>query len=257
MCDGRLRADGRSGLDCFNTLENAMRRPWFDYATAEFGRVALLPFYQNKLQRYAKSFATAEDRRTRFLLRRIAECADTDFGVRHSFRKITTVADFQNAVPAGDFSYLKPYMDRLAAGDVQALLPAHDRIRAFACTTGTTGAPKWLPATQSWLRNYNNAWRLWGAKCITDHPNIIGSKWLQISGPMNVDRTPSGMTVGMASAITARLQHPIFNVYYATPATLGDIDDPEDKYYAILRLAMPQDIGFIMTLTAANLIRLA
>lgn len=221
------------------------------------GAVFLLPYYKYKFAQFRKSLDSAPERQERFLLDLVKRTAATDFGKAHGFARVRSIGDFRKAVPVGGYESVSAYIDREAAGETGAIIPASDAIKAFACTTGTTGKSKILPVTQRWLQPYQSNWRMWGAKCIADHDTIIGTKWLQISGPMNVGTTASGQQIGMVSAISARYQNPIFNMFHAVPATVGDVADAEHRYYAILRLAMAQNCGFLITVTAANFLKLA
>ena len=68
------------------------------------------------------------------------------------------------------------------------------------------------------------------------------------------------MPVGMVSAVTVRYQNPVlkfFRAFYITPFDTGDIANSVDRNYTILRLTMEHKVGFILTITPANLIRLA
>ena len=113
-----------------------------------------------------------------------------------------------------------------------------DKILAFGSTTGTTGAPKRVPVTKRWLKDYQRAWQMWGFKAINDHRGILEKKWLQISGPLEIDRTASGLPVGMVSAISARYQSPVLKFNYPVPPAIGSLADAELRYYALLRLSI-------------------
>lgn len=229
----------------------------FDKLAARAGRSVLLPYYKHKFDQFARTLDAFPQRQERFLLDLLARTAGTRFGRMYGLDKVRSVSDFRKAIPIQSYESLRPYLDEEAAGARNAIIPLSDAIKAFACTTGTTGKSKLLPVTQRWLSQYQANWRMWGAKCIADHENIIGTRWLQISGPMDVGTTGSGLKIGMASAISARFQNPIFNVFHAVPATVGDISESEARYYAILRLAMAQNVGFLITITAANFLKLA
>ena len=184
---------------------------------------------------------------------------DTDFGRRHSLSSVKSIDDFRKAAPIVEYRDLAPYFERVAAGEQTAILPADEKILAFACTTGTTGVPKRLPVTQNWLASYQRWWRMWGSKSVTDHPGIATKKkrWLQISGPLEIDRTPSGLSVGMVSAISAKFQNPIFHLFYCVPYQIGDLVSPQLRQYALARLSIAYSVGFIITITPGNLIQLA
>jgi hypothetical protein len=98
---------------------------------------------------------------------------------------------------------------------------------------------------------------VWGVKSIIEHPEMIGTRLLQITGPAELGRTPSDLPIGMVSAIAVRQQSRVLRSFYATPCEVSEIGDPRAKYYAIARLAMAQRVGFVVGVTPNNLVRLA
>src|ERR687883_298464 len=70
------------------------------------------------------------------LLRRILRFqADTDFGRRHHFAAIRTVADFRRHLPVAGYEAFEPYLARVRRGELNALL-ADRRVHMFALTSG-------------------------------------------------------------------------------------------------------------------------
>ena len=228
-----------------------------DAIVSFFGRNFILPVYQRRYRKFIESLEKSTEARQNFLLNLVLRSQDTDFGRCHGFSAIQTIDEFRRAVPIAEYQDLEPFLDRVAAGEQTALLPADEKILAFSCTTGSTGAPKRLPVTRSWLDSYQRWWQLWGAKSITDHPGIATKRWLQISGPLEIDRTLSGHSVGMVSAISARYQNPIFQLFYCVPYQIGNLADPELRHYALARLSIAYSVSFIITITPGNLIQLA
>lgn len=228
-----------------------------DALIASIARATIYPYNKSKYRAYQATLGNARQIEQDDLLALIERHQHTDFGRAHNFARIRTVDDFQNQIPITDYADLAPYFDAVARGQTNALLPANERILEFTCTSGTTGEPKILPVTGNWLKTYQRHWRLWGIKALVDHPGILQKKWLQISGPATVGVTPAGKRYGMISAITARHQNPILQYGFAAPFEVGDIAGNQTRGYAILRLAIAQSVGFIITVTPANLIRFA
>lgn len=229
----------------------------FRQITGFAGRSVLLPYFRRGFGGYRSNLKHARELQERFLLDRIKRCDKTTFGRQHAFDDIASVKDFQSRVPIREYAEMKPYLDAVAAGDSAALIPDGERIVDFSCTTGTTGSPKVLPVTDLWLRNYQDYWRIWGTKTLIDNPGIFGKYWLQLTAPLDVGETASGRAISMLSSLSAKHQSQLFQSFYATPYALGAIEDPEIRHHAQIRMAMAQPVGFIITITAANLIRLA
>lgn len=229
----------------------------FDRFVGAAARLLILPFYRRKLRQFESLLARAKSVQRHALLSKIERCRDTEFGRDHNFAKIRTIEDFRREVPLSTYADVAPYIDKVGNGQQSALFPESEKVVAFACTAGTTGRPKNIPITQSWLEEYRRSWEVWGVKAVIDCPDMVGKRWLQISGPEKVDVTPSGLPIGMVSAVTARFQSALVRSFYVGPLEIANIQDPLAHYYTILRLSIGTNVGFIATITAANLIRLA
>ena len=199
----------------------------------------------------------ASDRQRDWLFARIQRCRDTRFGRDHDFSGIRTVADFRRQVPVSRYDHFAPYINAVARGDFGALFPADDPVLRFTITTGSTGVPKLNPVTVSWLKEYRNAWNLWGVKTLLDHPAQVGGKILQMAGTWNMGRTPAGIPISMVSALVARYQNPVVRHFYAIPNEVPEIRDATARYYTILRLCIGQRIGLIVLMNPGTLLRLA
>src|SRR5262249_44851297 len=95
------------------------------------------------------------------LARILAMQARTDFGRHHHFRQVRSVGDFRRQVPVAGYEYVEPYIQRVARGEIGALL-ADPRVHMFAMTSGTTAARKFIPVTSQYLADYKRGWNLWG-----------------------------------------------------------------------------------------------
>lgn len=220
-------------------------------------KLAAIPFYRHKLRRFEARLVDAHRIQRAALFGRLRHCADSDFGRIHGFSQITNLDDFRHQIPISGYDYIMPYVNEVSAGRTEALFPQHEEILSFSCTTGTTGVPKLNPVTRTWLNEYRRSLEIWGVKAIAEHPEMIGTKVLQLLGPGNLGTTPSGLTIGMASAVAAQHQNPIYRSFYAIPPETANVYDSLAKYYTSARLALAQNVGFLIAITPANLIRFA
>ena len=76
----------------------------------------------------------------------VSQAAHTAFGRDHGFEKIKTYDDFKKAVPIRDYEDLKPYIERVKAGEPDVLWPG--RPAYFAKTSGTTSGVKYIPMSK-------------------------------------------------------------------------------------------------------------
>lgn len=219
-------------------------------ATLSTARMFLCDPFVRRLER-------ASHDQQEWLLRRIRACQKTTFGQDHHFQTIRTLSDFRKQVPVSEYARLAPYINSVAAGQTQALIPDQDQLIQFTITTGSTGVPKLNPVTRSWLREYRAGWEIWGTRLFTDHPGKIGSRVLQMSGTWDMGKTVGGHQISMVSALLTRTQSPLVKPFYAIPDVVNDIRDPVVRHYVALRLTILDDIGWIMLMNPGTLIRLA
>ncbi|HEY2252643.1 MAG TPA: GH3 auxin-responsive promoter family protein [Planctomycetaceae bacterium] len=220
-------------------------------------RAAVIPYYRRKLRRFEALLPRAHEVQRATLFDKLHRCADTRFGREHGFAKIQTLADYRRQMPISRYEYFAPYIQAVSRGDVGAMFPPQERVLMFGLSTGTTGESKLNPITPTWLREFRQSLEIWGVKAIVEHSEMVGTKILQINGPGNMGLSPTGLPMGMVSALSFRYQNRVFRSFYALPGDICDISDPDAKYYTILRLAIAMPCGFLCTVTPANLLRLA
>lgn len=191
------------------------------------------------------------------LKRHLARHAASDFGATHGFDRITTYAEFARRVPIAGYEAFAPYIARLRRGDFRALLGPRQRVLMFALTSGTTAEPKYIPVTREFLRSYQRGWNAWGVKTILDHPNSFFRGIVQITSPMRDHETEAGIPCGAITGLLAACQKRLVRKYYVAPLAVADIRDAAAKYYAIMRLAVPRDVSFLVTANPTTLLRLA
>ena len=213
--------------------------------------------YQFKYKPLERQFAEAARYQREWLFNRISMCRHTQFGRDHGFDDIRSLEDFRRSVPIADYSHFAPYINAVAAGQPDALIPPSDELVQFTITTGSTGSPKLNPVTRNWLKEYQAGWDAWGIKLFADHPNHFARPILQMAGTWDMGRTPGGYQISMVSALLARRQSPLLRPYYAIPETVNDITDPVARHYTALRLSIVENIGWIILMNPGSLIRLA
>lgn len=76
----------------------------------------------------------------------ISEATDTQFGHDHGFTNINSYRDFVKRVPIRDYEDLKPYIEKVVAGDANILWKGKPIY--FAKTSGTTSGSKYIPITK-------------------------------------------------------------------------------------------------------------
>lgn len=187
----------------------------------------------------------------------IKAAADSNFGREHNFSRIRSYEDFTSAVPIGDYETHRPYVDRVLAGQVDALFNPGTNIRMFAVTSGTTGTPKHIPVTEQFLGDYRRGWNILGIQMLRDHPDGWLRKIVTIGSSACESTSPTGLPCGAISGLLAKNQQWIVRKMYPVPPQVNDIGDAADKYYAIMRLSVAEDIGIVITPNPSTAVRLA
>jgi hypothetical protein len=103
----------------------------------------------SRIRQWASRPVEAQDK---VLQQLIAAGRKTAFGRAHHFDKIQNYPDFAAAVPIRDYEQLKPWIERIIAGEHDVLWPG--RPRYFAKTSGTTSGSKYIPITTESLPNH-------------------------------------------------------------------------------------------------------
>jgi len=79
--------------------------------------------------------------------RLISEAAGTEWGFKYGYKSILTPEEFRNRVPVNDYEALKPYIERMQAGEQNLLWPS--KIKWFSKSSGTSSdKSKYIPVSK-------------------------------------------------------------------------------------------------------------
>ena len=187
----------------------------------------------------------------------LSRVAASDYGRRHDLRHVRSLKDLKRAAPLVTYDDLRPYVDRMADGDLTALLEPGQRLHMFATSSGSTAQPKLIPVTTEFIRQYRRGWNTFGLKLLSDHPRAILRAILQSSGRHDERRTRSGVPCGAITGLLARTQKRIVRRFYVGSPEIALLPDPLARYYSLMRLAIVRDVAFAITANPATLIRMA
>jgi hypothetical protein len=78
--------------------------------------------------------------------------SETEWGKKHDYASLRSLADFKKAVPVSDYDDLKPYIERIMKGEQNVLWPSE--IKWFAKSSGTTSdKSKFIPISKESLED--------------------------------------------------------------------------------------------------------
>jgi hypothetical protein len=221
---------------------------------ASIGTLMLRAAGPYERKRFYATCRDPQDAQRGLLLRVVRENADTEFGRRHGFGRISALADFQHSVPVSSYEDLEPFIEAQSQGAPRQLTKQQPLL--FTTTSGTTGASKHIPMTQAGRRAKSHLMRLWLYALFRDHPGITAGKIMSMISPAVESYTPSGIPIGAESGHTYRSMQRVVRWMYSAPYELFTIDDYEAKYYALLRIAAGQKITLIVTPNPSTIVLL-
>jgi hypothetical protein len=99
--------------------------------------------------------------------------------------------------------------------------------------------------------------RLWVLRALRDHPETVAGRSLIVASPAVEGHTTSGMPIGSVSGLTNQGIPRIVQRLFAIPSAVALVEDPDQRYFLTMRIALQHDVTVIGTPNATTLIRLA
>lgn len=168
-------------------------------------------------------------------LQRVLDAArGTPFAARHALARVSTLAEYQDAVPVRPFAEL--VAELTATADGAGTLVRHPIVGELR-SSGTTAAPKRVPITAPWRDEVRDAAAIWRLAAVREHPDtakgaILAS--LGFPGDAAEPRSMTGLLFATASAAVRERS--------AVPVDIDAILDAELRGYCALRLALDRDV---------------
>lgn len=207
--------------------------------------------------RFMRDAVRVREVQQRVLLEKIQANAGSAYGHDFGFSHIRGYDDFARQVPVSVYEDLVPYIERVRHGELSAMFGRGRRVLMFALTSGSTAEPKHVPVTETFLKTYRRGWNAFGVRALSDHPGCLLRHIVQVSSPMDESHAPSGVPCGAITGIMAATQKRLVRKYYTAPLSVAYIDDAAARYYAVMRLALPKDVAFMITANPATQLKLA
>lgn len=206
---------------------------------------------RNRLLRAAWDPVAAQERTLSTILR---ACAGTELGSRYGLSALRGVDAFRARVPISDYEALRALVSRqVESGD--AIVSATPPVM-YARTSGTTGAPKYVPVTRAVLRGLKRAQRIMAAVQHTELDAFRG-RVLGIGGPRCEERLADGTPAGAVTGLIYQTMPRALRAKYVVPAPVFAIEDYELKYAILARLALRAgDLSAIATANPSTILRL-
>lgn len=185
------------------------------------------------------------------LLKKILkENKNTEYGKLHNFDKIRTVEDFRKNIPITGYDDFAPYIERMKNGEENLITSS--KVLGYSRTSGSSGVPKYIPATEASLKAYvrytwTRALQLGIIEKKKKGEKHIPGRGLFLS-PATNECLPNGLPCSNIAEIGAR-QYGFVYPYILTVPTgkLFDVHDG-DYIYNIYRFGlMDEKVSFIFS----------
>jgi hypothetical protein len=189
------------------------------------------------------------------LMRIIRANENTAYGKAHNFSQIQSLTDFRRHIPPNKYEDLQPYVEALINGEKAQLTKEEPFM--FAATSGTTAKPKFIPITESHLKDYTHAFQIHNYHLIKDFYQAAYGRFLILSSNDEEGRASCGLPYGAVSGLLNKRQSPIIRRHFAIPYELCKIRDVDAKYYLMLRVALAQNVTAILACNPSSLLLLS
>ena len=202
------------------------------------------------LRRLARAARAPMAQNEALLKKIIRQNRNTAFGKAHHFDTIRSLEDFRRNVPVSVYEDYAPMMERMKDGEENLLTSS--KVLGFSRTSGSSGVPKYIPATQASLKAYvrytwTRALALGAQEKKKNGERFRPGRGVFLS-PATNECLPNGLPCSNIAEIGAR-EYGLFYPFILTVPTrkLFDMHDG-DYIYNIYRFALAdEDVTFIFS----------
>jgi len=194
-----------------------------------------------KTQKWSNQPVATQEKVFKNLIKR---AQNTAFGKAHDFVDITSHINFIEKVPVRDYEQLRPFVDRVVAGESDILWPGKPLY--YAKTSGTTSGAKYIPITKDSMPEHVKAARNAILSYIheTGKTAFVNDKMIFLQGsPEMTDK--NGVQLGRLSGIVAHYVPGYLQKNRMPSWETNCIDDWETKVEVIIDETLPENMGII------------
>ena len=194
-----------------------------------------------KTQKWAKNPIETQEKVFQEL---IVKATKTAFGKDHDFISINNHKDFIKRVPVRDYEALKPYIEKVVAGEENILWEGKPLY--FAKTSGTTSGSKYIPITKDSMPTHIEAARNAILMYIheTGNSKIVNGKMIFLQGSP-ILKEKNGIQLGRLSGIVAHYVPKYLQKNRLPSYKTNCIDDWETKVDAIVQETIAENMTII------------
>jgi len=172
------------------------------------------------------------------------KASNTEYGIKHNFKSISSEKEFREQVPVLGYDDLKPFVERMMQGEKNLLWPGETRW--FAKSSGTTNdKSKFIPVSKDSLEDVHiRGGRDVLALYLKNNPDsgVLSGKALTLGGSHRVNNYNNNSYYGDLSAIIIE-NIPFWTEFYRTPSTeISLIEEFEEKIEKIIQHSLDENV---------------
>jgi len=203
-----------------------------------------IPFAKIATKQVLKWAKTPHKTQERVFQNLIAKGKNTVFGKDHDFKNINSYDDFKKHVKVTDYEGLRPYVDRIVAGESDVLWTGKPIY--FAKTSGTTSGAKYIPISKDSMPTHikaaRNALLFYIAE--KNDASFVNGKMIFLQGSPVLENK-NGIKLGRLSGIVAHYV-PQYLLKNRLPSwETNCIEDWDTKVNAIVDETVNEDMSVI------------
>ncbi|SOC79430.1 GH3 auxin-responsive promoter [Salinimicrobium sediminis] len=174
----------------------------------------------------------------------LKKASETKFGKDHGFKNISGYREYAARVPVRDYEELKPYVEKVVAGEKDILWPGKPLY--FAKTSGTTSGAKYIPLTKESMPTHIDAARNAILCYINDtgKADFVDKKMIFLQGSPELDEK-NGIKLGRLSGIAAHYVPGYLQRNRMPSWETNTIEDWETKVEAVVDETLKEDMSVI------------
>ena len=200
--------------------------------------------FDSRLKQIDLYASEASEIQHRVLNRLVQQASQTEWGKKYDYSSIRSYEDFRKRLPIQTYEEIKPYVERLRAGEQNLLWPSE--IRWFAKSSGTTNdKSKFLPVSKEALedihyRGGKDAVALYFR--INPDSHFFSGKGLILGGSHSPNLNSNHSLVGDLSAILIQNVNPLVNFIRVPSKKIALMSEWETKIEAIANSTIPANV---------------
>jgi len=191
----------------------------------------------HQLRRAQKGPVEAQAALLDWLLRANASSA---YGRKFGFGRLRSAREFQSAVPIVDYDELRPWIERIKAGERAVL--TEEPVLMLEKTSGSSSAAKYIPYTASLRQEFQRAVGAWMFDLYAHNPTMVAGTAYWAITPLGREPevTAGGLRVGFENdtEYLGAAERFLLRKILAVPEEVAHIPDLDTALYVTLRFLL-------------------